>query len=134
MVSVPLTLSESFSIVGSPAYFSRHGHPSRPEELSSHACINFRMTRGLYRWEVQFDGQKSSIGVDGPLIVKIAALALAGAEAGIGLAYLMDRHVKPSLEEGWLERALEGACPPNPGLPRLLPGSRPGSAEAPRLH
>jgi DNA-binding transcriptional LysR family regulator len=116
MVSAPLTLSEPFSIVSSPTYFSRHGRPSRLEELSSHACINFRMTRGLYRWELQIDDRKSSIGVDGPLIVNTAALALAGAEAGIGLAYLMDRHVEPLLEEGRLERALEGACPPSAGF------------------
>jgi len=74
------------------------------------------MTRGLYRWEVQNIDQNSSIAVDGPLIVNTAALALAGAAAGIGLAYLMDRHVRPLLEEARLERTLEGTCPPSPGF------------------
>ena len=116
MVSMPLTHSEPFSIVGAPIYFSRRGHPARPEDLANHACINFRMTRGLYRWEVQTIDRNSSIAVDGPLIVNTAALALAGAGAGIGLAYLMDRHVRPLLEEGRLERTLEGTCPPSPGF------------------
>jgi DNA-binding transcriptional LysR family regulator len=121
MISTPLTPEEPFSIVGSPTYFSRRGRPSRPDDLARHACINFRMTRGLYRWEVDVDGKEAAIPVDGPLIVNTAALAVTAAEAGLGLAYLMDRQVTSGSEEGRLERVLEGLCPSSPGFHIYFP-------------
>lgn len=116
MVSTVLTPAEPFSIVGAPTYLALRGRPARPDDLGRHACINFRMTRGLYRWEVERDGKQAAIPVDGPLVVNTAALAIAAAEAGVGLAYLMDRQVAKGLAEGRLERVLEGLCPPSPGF------------------
>jgi DNA-binding transcriptional LysR family regulator len=60
MISVALTRHEPFSVVGSAPYLARYGKPARPEDLREHRCINFRMTRGLYRWEVASNGKERS--------------------------------------------------------------------------
>jgi DNA-binding transcriptional LysR family regulator len=42
----------SMEIVGSPAYFARAGMPSKPEDLTTHACLHYRhpATGRLQRW------------------------------------------------------------------------------------
>ena len=116
MVSTPLTPPERFSVVGSPAYFGRAGRPQQPEDLHNHACFNFRMTRGFYRWEFEKDGRSWELALDGPLIVNGSTLAISAAEDGLGLTYTLDRLVASLIEQGRLERVLEQFCPASPGF------------------
>jgi len=58
-------------IVASPAYLERHGTPLSPQELSGHRCLSYRIpTDGSpYRWELNREGEKLEVAVDGPLLL-----------------------------------------------------------------
>ena len=53
MVAVRIGPDWRMVVVGSPAYFARHGKPLTPHDLQNHNCINMRMPTlgGLYAWE-----------------------------------------------------------------------------------
>ncbi|SQA97001.1 Uncharacterised protein [Cedecea neteri] len=48
------------SVIGSPAYFEKHGYPATPQDLQQHNCINMRLPTfgGLYAWEFEKDGRE----------------------------------------------------------------------------
>ncbi|WP_223808049.1 hypothetical protein [Marinobacter sp. R17] len=54
--------------VASPEYLARYSIPQRPEELTSHRCINLRLpTRGgLYPWEFGSGDNEFRVRVSGP--------------------------------------------------------------------
>jgi DNA-binding transcriptional LysR family regulator len=122
MVAVRLTPPSLLTVVGSPAYFARHGKPQHPEQLAEHACINIRQTGGnLYRWafEEQAKGAKArafEIAVKGPLIVNGAILSTSAATAGVGLTYTVLANVQDIVAEGRLEPCLEAFMPTMPGF------------------
>ena len=41
--------------VASPAYFAKHAPPKKPQDLTSHCCINIRLptSGGVYVWELE---------------------------------------------------------------------------------
>ena len=61
MIAVDVFGPERFVVVGSPAYFARHPKPKHPRNLLAHDCIGHRSVTsgGLYRWELDEDGEKS---------------------------------------------------------------------------
>ena len=70
MVAVRIGPDWRMVVVGSPAYFARHGKPQTPHDLQNHSCINMRMPTlgGLYAWEFAKDGQDLRVRVEGQLI------------------------------------------------------------------
>lgn len=118
MIAVRLTKEVSSAIVGSPAYFARHKKPKVPRDLLAHDCIRTRrLTAGdIYRWELTENGKDIEISVSGRLITNDADVMVNAALDGIGLAHLIDRMVKPYLDEKRLIRVLQAYCPPFPGF------------------
>jgi len=118
MVAVRLTPPFQFSVVGSPAYFARHGRPQRPEDLHRHACIGTRQTpQGpIYRWEFVEGNRAFNMAVAGPVIVNSGGLNLMAAEMGIGLAYTAAPVAQEQIADGTLEPVLEEFCAGTPGL------------------
>ena len=117
MVGLRLTPPFRLLVVGSPAYFQRHGRPLKPADLAGHRCVRTRSpTSGsLYRWEFAVNGQPLEIAVQGPLIVNDLDLCRAAAIRGVGLAYLAEPLVAQCLADGRLEAALEPYAPTSPG-------------------
>lgn len=70
MVAVRIGPDWRMVVVGSPAYFARHGKPQTPHDLQNHNCINMRMPTlgGLYAWEFAKNGQDLRVRVEGQLI------------------------------------------------------------------
>jgi DNA-binding transcriptional LysR family regulator len=118
MIAVRLTPEFRWFVVGSRAYFARHGRPQTPEALSAHACIGYRYpTSGaMYRWEFARRGRAFSVGVEGPLVVNDGALTIALAVRGLGLTYIADWIVAEQMKTGQLEPVLESFAPRSPGL------------------
>ena len=107
MIAMPLTSPLQWIAVGSPDYFARHGHPVVPEDLNSHRCIRIRTGRGqIYHWEFERGEERRQIEVQGSIISDATDLAVGAAINGAGLAYCLERLVRPHLQTGRLEIAL----------------------------
>jgi DNA-binding transcriptional LysR family regulator len=117
MIGIRLTPPFRLVVVGSPAYFARHGRPQIPADLRQHRCIRGRApsTGAIFRWHFDVAGQPVEIAVDGPLIVNDLDVSKAAALRGIGLAYLGEPLVAEHLASGALELALEQHAAWSPG-------------------
>jgi len=118
MVRVRLTDPFKYFVVGSPAYFAKHGTPRKPEDLLQHECITFRWPTGaaLYAWELERGRRKWRVPVRGGLVTNHLQFCITMAEAGLGLAYIADLSIKDQLSDGRLVAVLQSYSPTEPGL------------------
>ena len=129
MIAVSLGRPQRYAVVGSPAYFERHGRPRVPPDLLNHRCIRVRLPNGaLYRWQFEKRGQTAQIDVSGPITLDEASLARTAVLEGIGLGFFMEQNVLADIEAGRLVRVLEDWTPPFAGLCLYYPGRRNPSA------
>jgi DNA-binding transcriptional LysR family regulator len=126
MIAVRLTGEMEMMAVASADYLARHGTPETPDELHSHACLNWRWpTDGsLYRWEFEEDGREYEISVNGPVIANDIELVLQAALQGIGIAYTSHEWIEGWLKDGRLVRVLERYSPKFPGIYLYHPSRR----------
>ena len=100
----------AFAIVGSPAYFSRHGVPTTPRALEGHACVRYKFptTGKLQEWALQRAEGDSGGELRLPTALtcnNIEAL-IGAATQGVGLAYLPDFIVRDAIGRGELQAVL----------------------------
>lgn len=126
MASVPIAPPMRMAVVGSPAYFVGRERPRKPQDLTSHRCINLRLPThdGLYAWEFGKAKRAMRVRVEGQLVVNTASLMLNAALADLGLAYLAEQQVQPCLDDGRLIRVLADWCEPFPGYHLYFPSRR----------
>ena len=126
MIAVRIGPDMHMAVVGSPAYFAAHAAPRTPHELTGHRCINLRLPTlgGLYAWEFEKQGRPLNVRVDGQLVFNDNTLVLRAAEAGLGLACVLQDQAQAQLDDGRLVRALEDWCPPFPGYHLYYPSRR----------
>jgi DNA-binding transcriptional LysR family regulator len=126
MVAVKIGPDLRLAVVGSPAYIAEHGTPISPNDLTQHRCINIRQSTkgGLYVWEFEKAGREVNVRVDGPLILNDSSVIDKAAEAGLGLACLMEDIVADQIASGQLVRVLEDWCPPFAGYHLYYPVRR----------
>jgi DNA-binding transcriptional LysR family regulator len=94
-------------LVGSPAYFTRHGSPSHPRELAQHACLGYSYLPSRDRWEFAgLAGETHSVAVRGPLTANNGDALMPALLAGIGLAVQPEFVVWRALQEGLLEAVM----------------------------
>ncbi|MGL4287111.1 MAG: LysR substrate-binding domain-containing protein, partial [Phreatobacter sp.] len=91
-----------------------------------HRCINLRLPTygGIHAWEFEKDGRELHVRVDGRFVFNTIALRLNTALAGLGLAYLPERHVQPYVDNGQLVHVLADWCPPLSGYHLHYPSRR----------
>ncbi|AWU93538.1 LysR family transcriptional regulator [Azospirillum ramasamyi] len=129
MIAISLGRPQRYAVVGSPAYFRKHGRPRVPPDLLDHPCIRVRLPNGaLFRWQFEKDGQPAQIDVDGPVTLDEASLARIAALEGIGLGFFMEQDVIADLAAGHLVRVLDDWTPPRSGLCLYYSGRRNPSA------
>lgn len=126
MVAVRIGPDWRMVVVGSPAYFARHGKPHTPHDLQNHNCINMRMPTlgGLYAWEFTKDGQDLRVRVEGQLIFNNLPPRIGAAIAGMGLAFVPEDTVERAVADGALEKVLEDWCEPFPGYYMYYPSRK----------
>ena len=117
MIAVRIGPDLRMAAVASPAYIARRGRPATPHDLAQHDCINLRLATlgGLYAWEFEKDGRQLNVRVEGVLTFNKPDLLIVAAEAGFGLAYVLEDHAAEALGAGRLVRVLEDWCPPFSG-------------------
>ena len=125
MVGIPIGPALRMAVVGTPAYFARHGYPRTPAELRNHRCIRFMRRNGtIPAWEFEKDGRKIAIKADAGAVFNDGDLLIKAATAGLGLSYIMEDQVVAALADGELERVLEDWCPAFPGYYLFYPNRR----------
>ncbi len=113
MIAVPIgPRVQRFATAASPAYWDRRGRPAHPRDLLDHDCLLARFASGRLTapWEFVRDGETLRIDVKGPLIASVnggADLLVDVAIAGGGVVSLFEQWLRPHLDSGALEPALE---------------------------
>ena len=122
MVAVWLTPPERFVVVGAPSVFRKYGQPASPSDLQNFRCILLRQSmRVLDHWRFIVDGQRVTVGVDGPLVINDVEACIRSAVRGVGLFQLPRSLVMSHLESGALQTALEPYIEEVPGLSLYYP-------------
>ena len=126
MVAVCIGPDQRMAVVAAPSYFAANPQPVRPQDLTQHNCINFRLpTRGgLYAWEFERDGRALKVRVEGQLVFNTLAPTLEASLAGVAIAYVPEDVVAADLAAGRLVRVLEDWCAPFPGYHLYYPSRR----------
>ncbi|KAA5604125.1 LysR family transcriptional regulator [Roseospira marina] len=116
----------AFRLVGSPAYFERHGTPTSVTEVAQHRCLRHRYpsTGKIEKWRLV--GPDGTAVEDLPCTVVSSAIEplLYMAEHGRGLACLPDFAVRASCAEGRLVSVLDDAVTNTVDFRILWPSSR----------
>lgn len=117
-VAVPVGPDLRQLAVASPSYAAEHGLPSHPQELTHHACLNWRKQADgePYAWEFEKDGNPLSIAVHGPMIFNDRSAAVRAAMDGIGIAMWLEHRLRPMIDDGLLVPVLEEWAPRNRGV------------------
>ena len=126
MVAVPITPPLEMAIVGSPAYFGRHGIPETPQDLKQHNCLSYRFTSSgtIDRWSFSTPDDETRTVVHEPqgnAIFNDDDSMLRAALHGIGLMQHLDLCVRPHLEDGTLVRVLLPWARPRSGFFLYVP-------------
>ncbi len=126
MIAVRIGPDMRSAVVAAPSYFARRPRPKRPQELTTHTCINLRLPThgGLYAWEFEKGGRELRVRVEGQLVFNATAPMLDAALAGFGLAYVPEDSVQAHLANERLVRVLADWCPAYPGYHLYYPSRR----------
>ena len=124
MIAVPVTREMRLAVVGSPEYFQSHKVPRKPQDLKDHACIGFRFTNGLYRWEFQKGRKVLTISPQGPVSFDDPDLVIKAVLNGLGIGTMMEKALTRLIAEGRLIQVLEDWCPSFPGYFLYYPSRR----------
>lgn len=126
MIAVRIGPDMRMAVVGAPDYFANHRKPKTPHDLAQHNCINLRLPTlgGLYAWEFEKRARKLNVRVEGRIVFNDPDMMIDAAEAGFGLAYVLEDRVANQLESGQLFRVLEDWCEPYAGYHLYYPSRR----------
>ena len=119
MIAVRLTPDVKMVAVASPDYLKRRGVPRSPDDLHSHACINWRLQVDgrVALWEFEKKGKRIEVAAEGPLVTNNSDIGVAAAMQGLGIAYAFDRErVDEHLAQGQLVQVLADWSITRPGL------------------
>jgi len=111
-------------VCAAPAYLQRRGTPAATDELARHDCIRFTDLTPGREWAFVADGVEQRVKVAGPLATNNGDVAIAAAEAGLGLAMVLGYQVEAQLARGALVRVLREFEPPPSPVNAVYPSGR----------
>lgn len=124
MIAVRVTGEMRLAVVGSPEYFESNPKPKHPQDLKEHACIGFRFSNGLYRWEFEKGRKALTVSPLGPASFDDPELVIQAVLDGVGIGTSMQQSISELIAEGRLVQVLKDWCPPFPGYFLYYPSRR----------
>jgi len=124
MIALKVTKEMRLAVVGSPTYFQSHELPRHPADLKDHACIGFRFSNGLYRWEFEKGGKALTVSPQGPASFDDPDLVIQAVLDGVGVGTAMEATIVGLIAEGRLVQVLRDWCPSFPGYFLYYPSRR----------
>ena len=124
MIAVRVSDDVRLAVFGSPEYFTSHPIPKTPRELKDHACVAFKFSTGVYRWEFEKGRQSLTVNPQGPIILDDSELVIQAALRNVGIGMALESAVQGLIDEGRLTQVLKDWCPPFPGFHLFYPSRR----------
>jgi DNA-binding transcriptional LysR family regulator len=124
MIAVRVTKELRLAVVGSPEYFESHNIPKHPQDLKDHACIGFRFSNGLYRWEFEKGRKALTVSPQGPVSFDDPDLVIQAVLDAVGIGTAMEDSLLGLIAEGRLVQVLKDWCPSFPGYFLYYPSRR----------
>ncbi|MGA1983964.1 MAG: LysR family transcriptional regulator [Acidobacteriaceae bacterium] len=124
MIAVRVTKPKRLAVVGSPKYFESNPIPRKPQDLKEHACIGFRFSKGLYRWEFEKGRKALTVSPQGPASFDDPDLVIQAVLDGVGIGTAMEDTLTDSIANGRLIQVLRDWCPSFPGYFLYYPSRR----------
>ncbi len=124
MIAVRVSGDVRLAVVGSPEYFRAHKAPRTPRDLKDHACIGFRFSSGLYRWEFEKGRRALTVSPQGPVSFDDPDLVIQAVLRGMGIGTAMEATLAPLIAKGRLIQVLDDWCPTFPGFFLYYPSRR----------
>lgn len=117
MVAVRIAPDLCLATAAAPGYFADRARPERPQDLTSHRCINLRLPThgGLYAWEFERDGESVQVRVDGQATFNNTMLMLQACLDGMGICCVPLDLLQPHIDAGRLVPVLSDWWPSFPG-------------------
>ena len=112
--------------VGAPSYFTRHGRPRKPEDLTEHNCLSFliRDTGAVREWRFRRDGAEFALAPRGDMSFNDGAALSVAVGGGCGLAQIQDYYADHAIAAGQLEPVLARFNPSPDPVSLVYPQAR----------
>jgi DNA-binding transcriptional LysR family regulator len=124
MIAVRVSKDLRLAVVGSPEYFKSHKIPRTPLDLKDHACIGFRFSSGIYRWEFEKGRKALTVNPQGPATFDDPDLVVQAVLNGVGIAMTVEQPISEMIAKGRLVQVLRDWCPTFPGYFLYYPSRR----------
>jgi DNA-binding transcriptional LysR family regulator len=124
MIAVRVSKDMRLAVVGSPQYFRSHPIPRNPRDLKDHACIGFRFSSGMYRWEFEKGRKTITVHPRGPATFDDPDLVIQAVLNGMGIGTAMEQTLQKRIAKGHLVQVLRDWCPTFPGFFLYYPSRR----------
>lgn len=112
------------SIVASPDYLARHGTPEEPDDLASHAFLNYGGLQGGVTVQLSRGKEIQRVRTRGPVMADNGDFLAEMAVEGLGVTLVPDFIAQPALDAGRLVRVLEAWSAPPIAVHALFAQSR----------
>jgi DNA-binding transcriptional LysR family regulator len=124
MIAVRVSKDLRLAVVGSPEYFKSHKIPRTPRDLKDHACIGFRFSSGIYRWEFEKGRKALTVNPQGPATFDDPDLVIRAVLNGVGIGTALEDPLAEMIAKGRLVQVLKDWCPTFPGFFLYYPSRR----------
>jgi DNA-binding transcriptional LysR family regulator len=124
MIAVRVSKDMRLAVVGTPEYFKLHKIPRTPRDLKDHACIGFRFSSGIYRWEFEKGRKAITVNPQGPASFDDSDLVIQAVLNGVGIGTAMEEPLAEMIATGRLIQVLKEWCPTFPGYFLYYPSRR----------
>ena len=124
MIAVRVSKDLRLAVVGSPEYFKARKIPRTPRDLKDHACIGFRFSSGIYRWEFEKGRKALTVNPHGPATFDDPDLVVQAVLNGVGIATTLEQPLSEMIAKGRLVQVLRDWCPTFPGYFLYYPSRR----------
>jgi DNA-binding transcriptional LysR family regulator len=124
MIAVRVSKDLRLAVVGSPEYFKTRKIPRTPRDLKDHACIGFRFSSGIYRWEFEKGRKALTVNPQGPATFDDPDLVVQAVLNGVGIGTTVEQPISEMIAKGRLVQVLKDWCPTFPGYFLYYPSRR----------
>jgi DNA-binding transcriptional LysR family regulator len=124
MIAARVSKDLRLAVVGSPDYFKARKIPRTPRDLKDHACIGFRFSSGIYRWEFEKGRKALTVNPQGPATFDDPDLVVQAVLNGVGIATTVEQPISEMIAKGRLVQVLRDWCPTFPGYFLYYPSRR----------